>query len=128
MADNHTLCCYFIAGAVHIKVTNADYVFAGFGINAPEFGWNDYAGLDVKGKIVVILVNDPGFYDDNLFKGKNMTYYGRWTYKYEEASRQGAAGALIIHDTAPASYDWSVVQNSRAGASISVVSDQGNKE
>ncbi|GHU56684.1 peptidase M28 [Bacteroidia bacterium] len=112
----------------NVKVTNADYVFAGFGINAPEFGWNDYAGLDVKGKIVVILVNDPGFYDDNLFKGKNMTYYGRWTYKYEEASRQGAAGALIIHDTAPASYDWSVVQNSRAGASISVVSDQGNKE
>ncbi|MDR0866073.1 MAG: M28 family peptidase [Candidatus Symbiothrix sp.] len=110
------------------RLTNAEYVFVGFGINAPEYGWNDYADLDVKGKVVVILVNDPGFYDDALFRGKNMTYYGRWTYKFEEASRQGAAAALIIHDTAAASYDWSVVQNSRAGSSLSVLSETGNKE
>jgi Zn-dependent M28 family amino/carboxypeptidase len=111
-----------------LKVSNAALVFAGFGINAPEYGWNDYAGLDVKGKIVVVLVNDPGYYDDNLFRGKNMTYYGRWTYKFEEAGRQGAAGILIIHDTAPASYGWSVVQNGRASAVLSLYSETGNKE
>ena len=110
------------------KVNKADFVFVGFGIHAPEYGWDDYAGVDVKGKVVVMLVNDPGFYDDNLFKGKNMTYYGRWTYKFDEASRQGAAAALIIHDTAPASYDWSVVQNSRSSATLSLYSETGNKE
>jgi Zn-dependent M28 family amino/carboxypeptidase len=106
-----------------LMLTKADYVFAGFGINAPEYGWNDYEGLDVKGKIVVILVNDPGFYDDNLFQGKNMTYYGRWTYKFEEANRQGAAGAFVIHETAPASYDWSVVQNSWTGKNLALYSE-----
>ena len=111
-----------------LKVNKADFVFVGFGIHAPEYGWDDYAGVDVKGKVVVMLVNDPGFYDDHLFRGKNMTYYGRWTYKFEEAGRQGAAAALIIHDTAPASYGWSVVQNSRASSSLSLYSPTGNKE
>ena len=110
----------FIGGTPQPKekteLKDLDIVFAGFGINAPEFGWNDYAGEDVKGKIVLVLVNDPGFYDSTLFNGKNMTYYGRWIYKYEEAARQGAAGVILIHETEPASYPWSVVQNSWAGA------------
>jgi Zn-dependent M28 family amino/carboxypeptidase len=81
-------------------------------VDAPEQQWNDYAGIDVKGKTVVMLVNDPGFHagDAKLFDGKRMTYYGRWTYKYEEAARKGAAAALIIHDTEGASYGWDVVQ------------------
>jgi len=95
-------------------IENSELVFVGYGVNAPEYNWNDYEGLDVKGKTVVMLVNDPGFATKNpdLFTGDAMTYYGRWTYKYEEASRQGAAGAIIIHETAPASYPWSVVENS----------------
>jgi len=110
-------------------VKNADLVFAGFGIVAPEYGWNDFEGVDVKGKIIVVMVNDPGFYDDNLFRGKNyMTYYGRWTYKFEEATRQGAAGVLIIHETAAASYDFSVVQNGRQSGVLSLNSPTGNKE
>lgn len=97
-----------------LKFTKEELVFAGFGIVAPEYGWNDYDGLDVKGKIVLVMVNDPGFYsgDSSFFKGKTMTYYGRWTYKFEEAARQGAKGCLIIHQTAPAAYPFSVVQNS----------------
>ncbi|MDO6389357.1 M28 family metallopeptidase [Pontibacter sp. BT731] len=96
-----------------ITIDPTEMVFAGFGIVAPEYNWNDYAGLDVKDKIVVILVNDPGFYaqDKAVFNGKAMTYYGRWTYKFEEAARQGAKGALIIHDTEPAGYGFQVVQN-----------------
>ncbi len=99
-------------------VTDSEMVFVGFGVNAPELGWNDYAGIDVTGKTVVVLVNDPGFEtgDDSLFRGKAMTYYGRWTYKYEEALRQGAAAALIVHDDAGAAYGWEVVRNSFAGA------------
>jgi Zn-dependent M28 family amino/carboxypeptidase len=92
-----------------------EVVFAGYGVVAPEYGWNDYAGLDVKNKIVMVLVNDPGHAgtgDTSLFKGKAMTYYGRWTYKFEEAARQGAKGCLVIHNTASASYPFSVVQNS----------------
>ncbi len=96
----------------NIDVQNEELVFAGFGITAPEFKHDDYAGLDVKDKIVVVLVNDPGFYDPKQFKGKTMTYYGRWTYKYDEAARHGAKGCLIIHDTAPAAYGFGVVQNS----------------
>lgn len=101
-----------------VEVKDSELVFAGFGVNAPELGWNDYAGLDVKGKTVVVLVNDPGFETGNaeLFRGKAMTYYGRWTYKYEEALRQGAAAALIVHDTAGAAYGWDVVQSSFTGA------------
>lgn len=100
------------------KIDASELVFVGYGINAPEKGWNDYAGLDVKGKTVVILVNDPDWQTAGLegpFNGKAMTYYGRWTYKYEEAARQGAAGALIVHQTAPAAYGWNVVQSSWSG-------------
>ncbi|MBA3676765.1 MAG: M28 family peptidase [Sphingosinicella sp.] len=101
-----------------IELTDSEIVFVGYGINAPERGWNDYAGLDVKGKTVIILVNDPDYEAPGLqgtFNGRAMTYYGRWTYKYEEAARQGAAAALIVHDTVPASYGWNVVQSSWTG-------------
>ena len=94
-----------------IDIPSAEFVFCGFGIVAPEFGWNDYEGIDVRGKIVIAMVNDPGFYDASLFQGKNMTYYGRWTYKFEEALRQGAAGCLVLHNTAAASYGWNVAAN-----------------
>ena len=99
----------------HAALDKAPLVFVGFGINAPELGWNDYAGIDMHGKIAVILVNDPDYDapdETGLFKGKRMTYYGRWTYKFEEAARQGAAAALIVHDTYPAAYGWNVVQSS----------------
>ncbi|MBS3747761.1 MAG: M28 family peptidase [Wenzhouxiangellaceae bacterium] len=98
-------------------VDDSELVFVGYGVVAPEYDWNDYAGLDVEGKTVVILVNDPGFGepDSGLFNGRAMTYYGRWTYKYEEAARQGAAAALIVHETEPASYPWEVVTNSWSG-------------
>ncbi len=99
-------------------IENSELVFVGYGINAPERGWNDYAGADVKGKTVVILVNDPDWQTAGLegtFNGKAMTYYGRWTYKFEEAGRQGAAGALIVHQTAPAAYGWNVVESSWTG-------------
>lgn len=98
----------------NVVIDKADLVFAGYGVVAPEYKWNDYADLDVKGKIVMVMVNDPGFWsgDTTLFKGKTMTYYGRWTYKFEEAARQGARGCLIIHNTAAASYPFTVQQNS----------------
>ena len=104
-------------GKPQISVKDSDLVFVGYGVDAPEQQWNDYAGLDVKGKTVVMLVNDPGFHanDARLFGGKRMTYYGRWTYKFEEAARKGAAAALIIHDTEGASYGWDVVKNSWSG-------------
>ncbi|MGY1410689.1 M28 family metallopeptidase [Luteimonas sp. A611] len=104
-------------GQAEVSVKDSELVFVGYGVNAPEQDWNDYAGLDVKGKTVVILVNDPGFHanDESLFDGNRMTYYGRWTYKFEEAARQGAAAALIIHDEAGASYGWDVVKNSWSG-------------
>ena len=96
-----------------VSFDNNEVVFAGYGVVAPEYNWNDYEGLDVKGKIVMVMVNDPGFAsgDSSLFKGKTMTYYGRWTYKFEEAARQGARGCLIVHTTEAASYPFSVVQN-----------------
>ena len=99
------------------RVESSEIVFVGYGIVAPEYGWNDYADIDVRGKTVLILVNDPGFalQDPAVFKGNAMTYYGRWTYKFEEAARQGADAALIIHDTAPAAYGWDVVRNSNTG-------------
>jgi Zn-dependent M28 family amino/carboxypeptidase len=111
-------------------IENSELVFVGYGVNAPEYNWNDYEGLDVKGKTVVMLVNDPGFAtkDPDLFTGDAMTYYGRWTYKYEEASRQGAAGAIIIHETAPASYPWSVVENSWSGEQFGFVKDNNNMD
>ncbi|HAR56995.1 MAG TPA: peptidase M28 [Idiomarina baltica] len=94
-----------------VDLSDSDMVFVGYGIVAPEYDWNDYEGLDVEGKTVVMFVNDPGYatQDPELFNGNAMTYYGRWTYKYEEAARQGAAGALIIHETGPAGYGWGVV-------------------
>ena len=97
----------------NVTIDPSELVFAGFGIVAPEYNWNDYAGLDVKDKVVVVLVNDPGFYaqDPSVFRGKSMTYYGRWTYKFEEAARQGAKGCLLIHSTEPAGYGFEVVQN-----------------
>ena len=104
-----------------VAVKDSDVVFVGYGINAPERGWNDYAGLDVKGKTVVILVNDPDYKSPEtkgLFEGKAMTYYGRWVYKYEEAARQGAAAAIIVHDTYPAAYGWGVVQSSWTGPQL----------
>ncbi len=95
------------------SLDKSELVFAGYGVVAPEYQWNDYAGLDVKGKVVMVMVNDPGFWagDTTLFKGKEMTYYGRWTYKFEEAARQGARGCLIIHNTRAASYPFAVQQN-----------------
>ena len=105
---------------------NSELVFVGYGVIAPEYGWDDYAGLDVEGKTVVMLVNDPGYArEDELFKGKSMTYYGRWTYKFEEAGRQGATGAIIVHETAPASYGWDVVGNSWSGAQADLVRADG---
>jgi Zn-dependent M28 family amino/carboxypeptidase len=101
---------------------DADLVFVGYGINAPEQKWNDYAGVDVKGKVVLMMVNDPPATasEPNLFGGKALTYYGRWTYKYEEAARQGAAGAILIHTTESASYPWNVVQTAWTGTHYSL--------
>ena len=103
-----------------ISLDKSELVFAGYGVVAPEYNWNDYAGINVKGKVVLVMVNDPGFgtSDTSIFKGKTMTYYGRWTYKYEEAARQGAKACLIIHNTAAASYPFSVVQNSWGSSNL----------
>jgi len=111
-----------------VDFADAEMVFAGFGIVAPEYGWDDYKNIDVNGKIVVVLVNDPGFgtEDEKLFKGNTMTYYGRWTYKYEEAARQGALGCLIVHNTIPAGYGFNVVQNSW-NASKLYLDERGNE-
>ncbi|HWY41190.1 MAG TPA: M28 family peptidase [Chthoniobacterales bacterium] len=103
-----------------IKVDNSDIVFVGYGVVAPEYGWDDYKGVDVRGKTILMLINDPAVpdpkdptkLDDNMFKGKAMTYYGRWTYKYEIAAQKGAAAAVIIHETVPAAYPWQVVKSS----------------
>ncbi len=106
-----------------ISLDKSDIVFVGYGVDAPQWHWNDYKGLDVKGKTVVVLVNDPGFAsgDAALFKGKAMTYYGRWTYKYEEAARQGAAMCLIVHTSDEAAgYPWSVVHNSWSGPQLAL--------
>lgn len=106
-----------------VELDHSPLIFVGYGIVAPEYHWNDYAGVDVKGKTVVILVNDPGYAtgDAKLFHGKAMTYYGRWTYKYEEAARHGAAAALIVHETGPAGYPWAVVKNSWSGPQFQLV-------
>lgn len=103
-------------GPAKSELKDAPMVFVGYGVNAPELGWNDYAGLDMKGKVAVVLVNDPdNMADSGPFGGRRMTYYGRWTYKLEEAARQGAAGVLIVHDTYPAGYGWNVVQSGWSG-------------
>ena len=117
--------------APDVRVSNSDLVFVGYGVVAPEYGWDDYAGVDVKGKTVVILINDPGnedaHPDPKFFKGRAMTYYGRWTYKYEEAARHGAAAAIIVHETKPAAYGWQVVKTSNGGAKLWLEAKDGNK-
>ncbi|MEW6983013.1 M28 family metallopeptidase [Colwelliaceae bacterium 6471] len=112
-----------------ISLNNSELVFVGYGINAPEYQWNDYKDVDVKGKTVVVLVNDPGYatQDPELFEGNTMTYYGRWTYKYEEAARQGAAGAIIVHETKPASYGWNVIESSWTGAQYHLPAKEVNE-
>lgn len=99
-----------------VSVDGLEPVFVGYGVSAPEQGWDDYAGVDVRGKLVITLVNDPGFHDgdETMFRGRAMTYYGRWTYKYEEAERRGAAAVMIVHDDAGAGYGWEVVRNGAA--------------
>lgn len=111
-----------------VSINDSEMVFAGYGIIAPEYNWNDYEGLDVQGKTVVVLVNDPGFTteDRDLFNGRAMTYYGRWTYKYEEAARQGAEGIFIIHETEPAAYGWGVVKNGWTGPQFNLISEDKN--
>jgi Zn-dependent M28 family amino/carboxypeptidase len=111
-----------------VIVSASNVVFVGYGVVAPEYGWNDYAGLDMRGKTALILVNDPGFAsgDPALFSGRAMTYYGRWTYKFEEAARQGAAAAIIIHETAPATYPWQVVRNGWTGPQFYAEPPDGN--
>src|SRR5437879_262420 len=94
---------------------DAPIVFVGYGIEAPEYKWNDYKDVDVRGKVLLMLVNEPTSNDENFFKGKALTYYGRWTYKYEEAARKGAVGVILIHKTDMASYGWEVVRNSNSG-------------
>ena len=103
---------------------DAPLVFVGYGVVAPEFGWNDYAGVDVKGKVIVCIVGDPPSDDPKFFGGKALTYYGRWTYKFEEAARQGAVGALIIHRTDLASYGWDVVKNSNTSEKTYLADDK----
>ena len=122
----------FVAGTPRVVESvgfeNSELVFVGYGAVAPEFGWDDYAAVDVAGKTVVVLVNDPGFatQDPDLFKGNAMTYYGRWTYKYEEGARQGAAAVLIVHETAPAAYGWATVQNGWTGTQFNLVTEDDN--
>ena len=107
-------------GSVDVKLKDSPIVFAGYGVNAPD--WNDYAGIDVKGKTVIVLVNDPGWgnQDPELFKGKALTYFGRWTYKYEEAARQGAAALFIVHETPGAGYPWEVVESGWSGPQMAL--------
>lgn len=110
---------YVVTDATHSQksIIDAPLVFVGYGISAPEYQWDDYKGADLKGKVLLMLVNEPPSDDPNFFKGKALTYYGRWTYKYEEAARRGAIGAILIHKTEMASYPWDVVRNSWGGES-----------
>ncbi|NLU92209.1 M28 family peptidase [Chitinophaga sp. Ak27] len=110
-----------------VSISHSELVFAGYGIVAPEYGWNDYKELDVKGKTVIVMINDPGFADSSLFKGRNMSYYGRWTYKFEEASRQGATGVIIIHETAAASYPWKVVRSGWSNSKLHLQTADNNQ-
>lgn len=111
-------------GSTSVDIANAPIVFVGYGVKAPERNWDDFKGVDLKGKIAVVLVNDPDFESGKGdFGGKAMTYYGRWTYKYEEAARQGAAGMLVVHETKPASYGWATVKNSNTNTMFDIVRD-----
>ncbi|HEX8558782.1 MAG TPA: M28 family metallopeptidase [Pyrinomonadaceae bacterium] len=117
-----------------VNVENSDVVFVGYGVSAPEYGWDDYKGVDVRGKTIVMLINDPAVpsasnpaeLDPGAFKGKAMTYYGRWTYKYEEATRRGAAAAVIVHETGPAGYPFEVVSGSWGRENFDIVSPDRN--
>src|SRR5437763_12023390 len=119
-----------------IKIDNSDLVFVGYGVVAPEYGWDDYKGVDVRGKTILMLINDPAVpdpkdpskLDEKMFKGKAMTYYGRWTYKYEIAAQRGAAGAIIIHETEPAAYPWQVVRSSWAKENYEIDSPNKNMD
>ena len=112
-------------GSSAVDIADAPLVFVGYGVHAPERNWDDFKGVDLKGKVMVVLVNDPDFEaGEGDFDGKGMTYYGRWTYKYEEAARQGAAGVLIVHETEPASYGWATVAGSNANTMFDVVRDR----
>jgi Zn-dependent M28 family amino/carboxypeptidase len=123
-----------VLGSPHViekfELNRSELVWVGYGIVAPEYDWDDYAGINVKGKTVIILVNDPGYATQNpeLFNGNSMTYYGRWTYKYEEAARQGAAGALIIHQTAPAAYGWNVIEDGGKGPQFHLATENDNMD
>src|ERR1700676_4172499 len=116
------------SGLPQAELRRSDLVFSGYGIVAPEYAWNDYAGIDVRGKTVVVLVNDPGYAtkDPQLFKGGAMTYYGRWDYKIEEAGRQGAAGVLLVHDAEAAGFGWQVIQSTWMGAQLDLATAAGN--
>ncbi|WP_374573456.1 M28 family metallopeptidase [Phenylobacterium sp.] len=115
-------------GADHVSIKDAPIVFAGYGVEAPERKWDDFKGMDLKGKVVMVLVNDPDYYaGKGDFGGKAMTYYGRWTYKYEEAARKGALGLLVIHETAPASYGWATVKNSNTNSIFDIIRDDPSK-
>ena len=108
-----------------VNIIKKDIVFCGYGVNAPEYGWNDYDGIDVKGKVVVVLVNDPpvmknGSLDESMFGGNAMTYYGRWSYKFEEGLRQGAAGVIVVHETVPAGYPFAVLQGGYASEQLNI--------
>src|ERR1700726_4837258 len=117
-----------------IKIEGSDLVFVGYGIVAPEYGWDDYKDVDVRGKTILMLINDPAIpdpndpskLDDKMFKGKAMTYYGRWTYKYEIASQKGAAAAIIIHETGPAGYPFEVVSGSWGGENFGIQRPDNN--
>src|SRR5260221_7258896 len=109
-------------GQNSINFANVPLLFVGYGVSAPERNWDDFKGVDVHGKLLVVLINDPDFEGgEGDFGGKAMTYYGRWTYKYEEAARRGAAGVLIVHETDPASYGWNTVKNSNTNAQFDIV-------
>jgi Zn-dependent M28 family amino/carboxypeptidase len=115
-------------GARRLDLKDAPLVFAGYGVKADEKGWDDFKGMDLKGKVILVLVNDPDFETGaGDFGGKAMTYYGRWTYKYEEAARQGAAGVLVIHETAPAAYGWATVKNSNTAELFDIIRDDPTK-
>ena len=116
-------------------VEDSEIVFVGYGVVAPEYGWDDFKGVDVRGKTLLMLINDPAVpdpvdparLDERLFKGRTMTYYGRWTYKYEIAAQRGAAAAIIVHETEPAGYPWGVVQNSWGGENFAVAGERGER-
>jgi Zn-dependent M28 family amino/carboxypeptidase len=111
---------------VESSAVDGEMVFVGYGVQAPEFDWDDFKGTDVKGKVIVVLINDPPVVDEPIFGGNAMTYYGRWTYKFEKAAELGAAGAFIIHETGPAGYPWSVVEGSWTGEQFDLASAHGN--